>query len=202
MLNVTIEWNAVMAKADDDKDRVPFIDELVSMHGSEIDLGIVTTAASENTKKRELPANATKFVRRLEGLNWGHLSKVRTLGVYSLTYFDFCRYAGENSQEVVQKLWSVIDPNEKIPRDRKEFAKKKGFDPSTPLGHPAFSKWRNQWCDVYSLEAHIAAERDLFVSGDEKNFKGEKYDQLLALGVGEICGYKDAANKIHQMSGK
>ena len=166
--------------------------QLISMHRSRIDVGIATTAASENTALRKMPATANEFRKRLETHRLQHLTMVPTLSIYGLTYFDLCRYGGDHSDELVDELWMLVKPTTSIPRSRSDFAEQRGLRADLEITSPEFAKWRNKWCDVYSLEAHISAGRDIFVSGDVKNFRSERRKKLIALGVGAICSYAEA----------
>ncbi len=166
--------------------------DLLALHGKDIDVGIVTTAASENTKQWKMVASIAEFKARLEQHDLQNLTLVKTLGFWGLTCWDFCRWADDKSGELPEALWPLIKPTTTIPKSHREFARQEGFDPDLDLSSPEFQKWRNKWCDVYSLEAHIAAGRDVFVSGDVKNFKGQKRDKLIELGVGEVCSYAEA----------
>jgi len=191
MKTFTIEWNAVMTLEHEGRLGREALLELISLHGKKIDLGIVTTAASENTRLKEMPSTALDFDQRLETNGIGHLTKVMTIGVFDLTYYDYSIYATAEAKAVISKLWGIIKPTG-IPIDHLEYAKQTGIASGELITSSAYSRWRNKWCDVYSLQAHINAGRDVYMSGDVKNFRGDKRGRLVELGIGHICGYDEA----------
>jgi hypothetical protein len=192
MKTFTLEWNAVTTLEDKGRPGRAELLELVAMHGSKIDVGIVTTAASENTRLRKMPATAAEFRDRLETLGLQNLTMVLTVGVWDLTYWDLCRWGSGDASRLVERLWPLIKPTTAIPRSHLDFAQQEGVAPDIELQSPEFAKWRNKWCDVYSLEAHIAAGRDVFVSGDVKNFRGSRRAEIIALVAGNVCSYAEA----------
>ncbi len=195
MKKFTLEWNAVITLADESRQGHASLKKLVELHQHKIDLGIVTTAASENTAELELPKTASQFRQRLAEVGLENLTEVYMIGRVGLTYNGLSIIARDNCEEVVENLWEIIAPKE-FPRSHVDFAAKAGLADNVPISSPEYAKWRNNWCDVHSLYAHIVAERDVFVTGDVKNFKDDREDRLLALGVGDICSYDDALDRI------
>lgn len=194
----TLEWNAVTTLEDESREGRSDLIELVKLHGKKIDLGIVTTAASENTKEnRTFPKTAKEFDLRLQEVGLGHLTRVLTMCCYDLTYWGYCRLARDEDLIRVDGLWRIIKPKG-IARHHRDFAIEKGIQPDADLWSPEYYRWRNKWCDVYSIDAHIAAKRDVFATDDFKNFKGDARSQLEALGVGHICRYSEALKLAQQ----
>lgn len=190
MKTFTLEWNAVMTLEDEGRPGRDALLELISLHGKAIDVGIVTTAASENTRLREMPKSASDFDRRLEDNGLGDLSRVPTVLVWGLSFIGYARFASPAAKTVLREIWEILPGA--VPMDHLKFAEENGIAVDVPISSDAFWRWRNQFCDAYSLEAHIAAGRDVFVSGDVKNFKGSRRSRLLALGAREVCSYEDA----------
>lgn len=190
MKQFTLEWNAVIA-LDEERDVAEYIRGLVALHGKKIDLGIVTTAASENTRERQMPETAQEFDARLESVGLSGLTRVLTVDVYDLTFWDYSIFAPDDWDAVNEQLWDIVKPSG-LRRDHPEFALEKGISGDVPIGDAVFAKWRNKWCDVNSLHAHIIAKRDVFVTNDVKNFAGERKQELVDLGVGEIVDYAQA----------
>jgi hypothetical protein len=191
MKTFTLEWNAVITWETEGRIGRESLGQLVSMHGTHIDVGIVTTAASENTAVRGFPETAAAFDDRLKAIGWDSLSKVLTVAVWDLTYFDYCFWANDDAEDLLKTLWSIITPVN-LPYSHSEFAAQFNISRDIKITAPPYYKWRNKWCDVHSLYAHIIAGRDIFVSGDVKNFRGEKAQRLRELGVSQICSYDEA----------
>ena len=188
----TLEWNAVLALEDEEyrigKDAIK---RLISLHGNKIDLGIVTTAASENNRDREFSPTAHDFQSRLDGVGLGSVTKVKTAIIVGLTYVGYGFYPEKDFEEIVGAIWDIVRP-EGIPRRHSDFAVEKGIEENTSLHSPNYFKWRNKWCDVHSLYAHLVSKRDVFVTGDVKNFSGDRKTRLGQLGISNILSYDDA----------
>lgn len=192
MKSFTLEWNAVITLEEcATRPTAPAIRELLSLHGTSIDLGIVTTAASENTRMHQFPSTAIEFQTRLNNVGFGQITRVYTPAIIGLTYIGLSVIAPNDCDEMIGKIWNIVKPTH-LPRSHEDFASSKEIAIDTPITSSEFHKWRNKWCDVVSLYAHILADRDVFVSGDVKNFHGERKDQLTQLGVKEICSYDEA----------
>jgi len=191
MKTFTLEWNAVTTLEDADRSGHGALKKLVGLHRRVIDLGIVTTAASENTRLKKFPETAADFENRLAAVGLHEATKVLTPGAIGLTYFGLCCFARDDYDESTGKIWNIIKPKS-VPRNHKDFAEQNRISEDTSIRSPEYQKWRNKWCDVNSIYAHICARRDVFVTGDLKNFKGSARDKLLELGVGEICSYDEA----------
>lgn len=191
MLKITLEWNAVITLGCPGRPGWNNLKKIVSVHGSNFDVGIVTTAASENTSEKILAQSTMPFMERLAEVGLSSLSIVQTMAVYDLTFYDYARYDVDDDDEImIEKLWMI--PPKGVPRDPREFAAARGIPEWVELTAPEFQKWRNHWCDVYSWHAHIRAKRDVFVTGDKKNFKGDRKQRLIDLGIGDICTYDEA----------
>ena len=191
MKTLTLEWNAVITWETPGRVGRESLGKLIALHGKRIDVGIVTTAASENTSLRKLPETADAFDDRLSRIGWSHLTKVLTACEFDLTYFDYCFFTPNDYEEIVSELWELILPAN-IPYEATDFARERGIDSIHKITSDSYQKWRNKWCDVHSLYAHLMADRDIFVSGDIKNFKGDRRGRLADLGIKSICTYDEA----------
>lgn len=190
-ITFTLEWNAVITAETDGRPGRDALLELVGMHGKNIDVGIVTTAASENTRKRRMPANSMEFRSRLAAAGLHHLTMVHTASVIGLTYIGLSRIAPHDYKEMTNAIWGIVKPKG-VPWDRRVFESNEGIPAGTPITAPEYAKWRNKWCDVNSIYAHLISNRDVFVSGDKKNFIGESGQKLNQLGIKKICSYDEA----------
>ncbi len=194
MLKLTLEWNAVTTLEDSLRAGRESLLKIVQAHSKIFDVGIVTTAASENTARKEFPATAKAFLKRLDQANLSMLTRVKTKATISLTYIDHSFIPFDDRlEELVMKLWAILPGS--IPRSYKEFARVNKIPEVILITAPSYQKWRNHWCDVHSMLAHIIAKRDVFVTGDVKNFKGDRKKKLKALGIGDIYSYDETWEK-------
>ncbi|MDP2579438.1 hypothetical protein Q8W37_05810 [Shimia thalassica] len=194
MKKLTLEWNAVTTWDDPERQGHASLGKIVQAHQTLFKVGIVTTAASENLMDQNFPKSAADFRERLKSVGWAHLELINTLAITGLTFIGSSRWApNSGNKELVEKLWDVLPGT--IRSSSREFAKENCIPDDCSITSPPYRRWRNAWCDVHSLEAHISARRDVFVTNDRKNFKGPKKAQLLELGVGDICTYDEAWEK-------
>jgi hypothetical protein len=191
LLKVTLEWNAVTTLEHPDREGWDSLTKIICDHDSIFDVGMAATAASENTLVQTFPETAHQFRQRLNDVGLGMLSLVLTQCTSELTYIGLCFIAPDHGHEkLIEDLWSIPPGN--VPRCHRDFAALKEITDSVSITEPEFQKWRNHWCDVHSMLAHIVAKRDVFVTGDKKNFKGRKKQRLIDLGIGDICTYGEA----------
>lgn len=150
--------------------------ELVQLHRSQVvDVGITTVSASESLSgSKRFPASALLFIERLNKLGWQDLTWVLGPGISSLSYIGFSKIVGESFTIERDAIWGIIGGKQQqaLPSDL----------PEEKLHSAEYSGWRNVWCDVHTLWAHIDAKRDVFVTTNTKDFQN-KAVQLKNVGL-------------------
>jgi hypothetical protein len=82
------------------------------------------------------------------------------------------------------ELQAIIHPS--FDMDYQSHCRKKPYNPSPndPVIDP---RWRNRFCDIQAMYAHLVGRGNIFVSDDGKAFhKAKKKDRLIALGAGNV----------------
>lgn len=132
-------------------------------------------SASEALRGSKIfPATANQFNTRIDALGWGDLDRVMGPLVLDLTYWDMSVVVDDTFEERIGALWTAMFPNidRELPRGLTQ----------AELHGANFHKWRNAWCDVHTLWAHLNAERDVFVTTNTKDFQ-KNADKLALHGL-------------------
>ena len=184
-MKLTLDWNCVI-EVEEDRPQAAFVTDLISSHRKgQFEVALLAAYASENSKSRRFPGNASIFVERVSALGWQDLPLVRMPGVIGLSYWDFCYMVGdvEKFERDMDALWRAIAP--KIPRKLAEHLPP-GIEVTDDAIHSQeLSNWRNTWCDVISAYSHIQEGRDIFVTNNTKDFQRNS-DELSELGMKHI----------------
>lgn len=197
-MRLTLDWNCVI-EVEEDRPQAKYVSDLIHSHRKgELEVALLAASASENSKSKRFPGNATLFGERIAALGWQDLPLVPMPGVWGLCYFDFCFFVedGDAFERDRDALWQVIAP--KVPRDLSEHLPV-GLELSDDvIQSEALSKWRNTWCDVISAYSHIHARRDLFVTNNTRDFQ-KNADRLSLLGMKYISAPSQTASMINEI---
>jgi hypothetical protein len=198
-MKLTLDWNCVI-EVEENRPQATSVRDLISRHRKgQFEVALLAASASENSKSKLFPGNATLFVERVSALGWSDLPLVRMPGIFGLSYFDFCFYVGdaEKFESDMDALWQVIAPN--VPRRPADHLPEgiQLSDEAIQSGH--LWKWRNTWCDVVSAYSHIYAGRDIFVTNNTRDFQNNA-DKLFALGMRCITSPIEALSAVDGFS--
>lgn len=132
---------------------------------------VVNVGASEMQRFGVRPDNYAAFETLLKRIGIENLPRLDPLGIWDVTFWDRCLYAGEADQNLFEMIQAVL------------------FPATSPLTNEDGSdrKSLNRLCDALTLWCHISYKNDVFVTTDSNFFKATKLPQLLALGAGRIC---------------
>lgn len=181
-MKLTLDWNCII-EVEENRPQATAVRDLISRHrNGQLEVALLAASASENSKSKRFPGNATLFVERASALGWSDLPIVPMPGVFGLSYFDFCFYVGdaEKFQKDMDALWKVIAPN--VPRRPVDHLPEGILLTDEAIQSEHLWKWRNAWCDVVSAYSHIYAGRDIFVTNNTRDFQNNA-DKLSALGM-------------------
>lgn len=185
MLHLTLDTNAIIA-LEEERPAATAIRELANAHAQgRIDVALVAISASERQRAGEIE-NFDTFRERLARLKLDHLSLLRPLAYWDLTFWDWCLWSDETMTELETKIHNVLFPD-------KAFVYPEGTSQLPHVQRPnEYWKWRNRKCDVLALWSHIYARRDVFLTSDSNFRKVTKLPALIALGAGRIEDLADA----------
>ena len=185
-MKLTLDWNCVI-EVEEHRPQARYVKELVDAHRrGEFEVALLAASASENSKSKRLPGNASIFKERVSSLGWQDLPLVKMPGVFGLSYWDFCYFVKnpEEFEHQMDALWGVIA--RRVPRDPSAFLPLGTKLTDGAIQSEALSKWRNTWCDVISAYSHIHDSRDIFVTNNTKDFQNNQ-DELYKLGMKHIA---------------
>lgn len=185
MLRLTLDTNAIVS-IEEGRPAATVIRRLVDAHAQgHVDVALVAISASERQRAGEVE-NFDRFRERLARLKLDHLSLLKPIGYFDLTFWDWSLWSDEAMIELEAKIHDVLFPNRsslppdgtpQLPRDQRP---------------DEYWKWRNRKCDVLALWSHIYAGRDVFLTDDANFRKMTKLPALIALGAGRIEDLVDA----------
>lgn len=94
-MKLTLDWNCVI-EVEENRPQATSVRDLISRHRKgQFEVALLAASASENSKSKRFPGNATLFVERVSALGWSDLPLVLMPGILGLSYFDFCFCVGD-----------------------------------------------------------------------------------------------------------
>lgn len=136
---------------------------------------VVNVGASEMLRFGVTPSNYGKFEEFLSSIGLEKLPRLDPLGIYGLTFFDHCLFAGADDAKLLGDIREVLFPSQAA---------------DTPNEYKA----RNETCDVLSMWCHISNKHDVFLTSDGNFRKPTKLPRLLGLGAARICTPSELAS--------
>ena len=143
---------------------------------------IVNIGASEMRERGILPDRYDQFENFLSEIGLSHLERINPIGIFDVTFFDYCVYASEDDSELINKIKMILFPNELEGNISEE-----GLD--SEFGR----KWLNRLCDIHSMWCHINSGNDIFLTADKNFSKKTKKPQLINLGAKDIMHPNDVS---------
>lgn len=171
-MNITLDHNCLINVANETEDGECIRQLIDTNHYT---CFIVNIGASEIREKGVRPDRYDLFERFLEEIGLDHLERLNPVGVYDLTFYDQCIYAGEKDQELLNHIEEILFP---IPLN--ELAEDETFD--SELG----KKHINRLCDIHSMWCHINYGNDIFLTSDKNFMKKTKVPKLIEIGAKQI----------------
>ncbi|WP_246831253.1 hypothetical protein [Pseudotabrizicola formosa] len=198
-IKLTLDWNCVI-ELEERRPQAACVQDLVDRHREgQFEVGLLAASASENSKSKRFPGNATVFMERISALGWQDLPIVPMPAVFGLSYWDFCYFVDdvEKFKRDMDALWQAIAA--KVPRKPADH-----LPPSMMLNDDSVQsehlwKWRNTWCDVVSAYSHIHAGRDIFVTNNIRDFQ-KNSDKLSKLGMRKISTPLETLAAVDELS--
>jgi hypothetical protein len=134
---------------------------------------VVNVGASEMQRFGVRPDNYGAFEELLNRIGVGDLPRLNPVGIYGVTFWDHCLFAGERDQALLDSIRSILFPTTENTND----------------GDAAQNERRdiNRLCDALTMCCHIGHENEAFLTTDGNFFKASKLPKLLHLGAGRIC---------------
>lgn len=186
LTRISLDWNCVI-EVEENQSQASHVLDLVGAHrDGEFEVALFAASASENTKSKQFPGNASIFKKRVAQLGWSDLPLVPMPSISGLSYIGLCFIVGDGEafERDRDAPWEIIAPN--IHRKAADhIAAGKTFD-DRAIQSPELSKWRNTWCDVISAYSHIHVGRDIFVTSNTRDFQKNE-SALKALGMKHNC---------------
>jgi len=184
-MKLTFDWNCVI-EVEEGREQASFVTDLVCEHRrGEIEVALLATSASENSRLQRFPGSAELFKKRVAKLGWDDLPVVPMPAIFSLSYIDssFIIDDREAFDRDKNALWQVISLN--VSSRALDHLRDEQILNDESIQSIELRKWRNIFCDVMSAYSHIHAKRDIFVTNNTKDFQ-KNHSKLALLGMEHI----------------
>jgi len=140
----------------------------------QIDVAVLGISASEKRKDGSHPETFDAFKERLLALSIGHLTILKPIGFWDITYWDNCLCSNEEMAAVHEQIMDILFSGSPYREIR----------PESDDRHQA--QHLNRVCDAQAIWAHIWNKRDVFVTSDGNFHKDSKKSKLIEMGAGKI----------------
>lgn len=167
MTTYSLDTNCIIDVAESRPSK-PHILALAQAHADgKIDVAIAAVSASERQQGDFYLRSYEHFRERLRTLGLIHLTEIRGIAYFDISYYDHALYPTPEKIDREEKIHYALFPN--IPFKWADFAKVIGIA-ATEISDHKGKRWRNAFCDRQMFWAHENAERDIFVTNDA-NFR-------------------------------
>jgi hypothetical protein len=136
---------------------------------------VVNIGASEMRELGVKPETYELFEELLIKAGIENLPRLNPMGIFDITFFNKCVWAGDEDILLVQSIESALFGN-----SPKIDIVKEGIDSTSG------KKLLNRICDVQGMWCHIQNKNDIFLTTDRNFKKQTKLPNLIALGAGKI----------------
>lgn len=197
-MKLTLDWNCVI-EVEEGRPQAAYVLDLVHRHrDGQFEVALLAASASENSKSKRFPGNATIFVERVSALGWKDLPLVPMPAVFGLSYWDFCYCVRdcESFEFAMEELWYAIAPN--VPQNPCDHLPPGMAFSDDTIQSEHLWKWRNTWCDVVSAYCHVHECRDIFVTNNTRDFQSNR-QKLSALGMQHIATPMEALAAVNKL---
>lgn len=184
----TLDTNCILA-LDESRPEGPDVMKLAAAHAAgTASVALVAISASERQRQKPHIESFDEFKIRVAALGLGHLELIKPMGLWDVTFWDYCLWSDEMSQQLERRIHEILFPG--IAFLWADYCAVAGLDFSTSALDP---KWRNAKCDVQAFWSHVHAAREVFVTSDRNFHRATKKTALTALSGGRIETPQSAA---------
>lgn len=165
MTSFTLDTNCLIDIAEDRPAAVHIRALLAAGTRGDADLALVASSASERQQGGTFLASMAAFEERRSALGFDGLPLLPSIGRWDVSFFDHSVCGSEEGSAREAAIYSLLFPTS--PVEWAEYAAAKGADVDN-LSSAAGMRWRNQMLDAQAIWAHDHANRDVFVTSDQR----------------------------------
>lgn len=169
MLTFTLDTNCIIDLAEPEtRPSASYIRQLANAHAAGLaDVAFVAVSASERQQGDTYLDSYAVFQQRLDALGLSHVTLIRAIGYYDISYWEMCLSGDENMVAREKEIHDVLFPN--IEFLWSSYAHSHGIL-EDDFKSPKAKRWRNTFCDRQMYWAHDQNKRHFFVTSDA-NFR-------------------------------
>ncbi len=195
-MKLTLDTNCVI-DLEENRPGAVYLRELVDMSSRGVlVLAVVGISASENQRGGGGAPTFAVFQETLARVGLGSAEILKPMGIWGVTYWDWCVYADEEMEELAQQIHRILFSGSEYGYG--DYCAARGLPVEEEAIDPA---WRNRRCDVLALWSHVYYRRDMFVTGDQHFLAPTRRHLLESVGAGTICSQSDAISMTRRLLG-
>ena len=189
-MTLTLDTNCLI-DLEENRPGADTVRALAQSTSAAVRLGVVAISASENQPGGGGAPTFAAFQEKLARIGLTSAEILKPMGVWGLTYWDWCVYADDEMGDLAIGIHRVLFPTSEY--DYAEYCAAGGVAVDEERIDP---RWRNRRCDVLALWSHTYYRRSVFVTRDSNFLGPAKRETLESMGAGKICSPEDALSAI------
>ncbi|MBU0739516.1 MAG: hypothetical protein KJ981_05205 [Alphaproteobacteria bacterium] len=138
---------------------------LLAWRNGDADLALVASSASERQPGGTYLSNFGTFEERRNALGFAGVPLLPSIGRHNISFFGQSLYGSAEGMEREASIYRILFPSS--PVEWADYAGARGVAVDDREAS-AWSRWRNQILDAQALWAHYHAERQVFVTSDQR----------------------------------
>jgi hypothetical protein len=165
MLTLTLDMNCLIdIDSAEPRKGTPHVRALIEKsERGVVDLAICASCASERQSDGSSLENFSQFQERLKRAGLSHLTLLKPLLRWDVSFFDYSIIAGPELSAQEDEIFRTLFPGSNPSwSETADLCGERVEDTSSA----AFSKWRNKICDAQAFWSHEHNRRDVFVTSD------------------------------------
>jgi hypothetical protein len=135
-----------------------------------VHLSTLGISASENQIGGGQLKNFAEFKDRLHKLGMGHLTLLKPIAIWDVTFWDWCVGASDDDEKLLDRIHSLLFPG--IDAGWPAFAAHSKTD-QNDLDSKTYRKWINAHCDAQVAWACINYKQDALITSNTRDFQNK-----------------------------
>jgi len=162
MIKVTFDTNILVEVEENRENKSEILRILEIGQKKKINIGVVAVCAIEKKVKGQFIDNINEFNSWLVDNNFGSLEIIKTIGRYSIAFWDYCYWGGGKISELERNIYNIIFGKSEIEYITNDINNK---------------IWRKNIIDTMIFLGHVYNNRNIFITLDghflKKSVKSE-----------------------------
>jgi hypothetical protein len=178
-MKLTLDFNCIIA-LEDNEPSAEYLNHLLNLHDqNKLDICVPAISGIEKLKNGSNANSISELINRLGNLSKRPIKILNTLAYLDMWFLGYAILAEDELVALDEQIHNILFPNTPYLWD--DFVRTKNGNLEV-----AFSKWKNNRCDVISMWCHIYHKNDIFITNDNNFFRQTRFNKLIHLGGRKI----------------